>query len=149
MSSSSDGSRRCSATTKAGEPCRAWAAHGSQLCASHLGKTGAPAGNKNRQTHGFYAAPSRKLESIDDVVQDQLGRQEQLSAYIDEQMKAGNVDLDEVVRLFALTGQNASRLGRLLRDQRALSGASADGFLEMVSKLLDEINTEMDLGVTL
>jgi len=147
--SSNDGSRRCSATTRAGEPCKAWAVRGGQLCAAHSGKVGAPVGNQNRRTHGFYAAPARKLETIGDVVADQLNRQEQLSTYIDEQMAAGAVDLDEVVKLFALTGQNASRLGRLLRDQRALSGASADGFLEMISKLLDEINTEMDLGVTL
>jgi hypothetical protein len=51
------------------------------------------------------------------------------------------------MKLFSLHGQNASRLGRLLRDQRALSGQAADGLLDAIGKALDEISTE--LGVTL
>jgi hypothetical protein len=119
------------------------------LCAAHSRNVGAPEGNQNRRTHGFYARPAKKLAGLDDVIEDQLGRQEQLSAYIDELMAEGGGGPEEIFKLFSLSAQNASRLGRLLRDKRALSGESADGLLEAVGKVLDEINTEMDLAVTL
>ena len=149
MSSKSD-SRRCSELTKAGEPCRAFAVRGTQRCAAHSRDVGAPVGNQNRLTHGFYVrpSPSGKLKNLDGVIDDLIFRQEQLSAYIDEQMAEG-IEVDDVLKLMSLQGQIASRLGRLKRDQRALSGESADGMFEMMSKLLDEINTEMNLGVTL
>lgn len=140
-------SRHCSATTKAGEPCRAYAVRGSQLCAAHSRAVGAPAGNQNRRTHGFYAA-SVKMEGIGDVADDLLRKQQQLSAYIDGQMVEG-LDSEEMIKLFALLAQNASRLGRLLRDKRALDGDSPDGMLEAISKIFDEVNTEGILGVKL
>ncbi len=142
--SSPSGSRRCSATTKAGVPCKAYAVHGGQVCAAHSGVVGAPAGNQNRMTHGFYTHPAKKMEGISDVVDDLLGKQEQLSAYIDEQMASGG-DPEEMIKLFSLVGQNASRLGRLLRDQRALSGKSADGLFEALGVALDEIGTELGI----
>ncbi len=145
MSSSSD-SRRCSGTTRAGEPCKAYAVRGTQLCSAHSRSVGAPVGNKNRQTHGFYSA--RKMEGIGDVVSDLLRRQEQLSAYIDEQISEG-ISSDDMVKLVALSAQIASRLGRLERDRRALKGESPDGLLEAISKIFDEINTEGILAVTL
>jgi hypothetical protein len=58
-------SRRCSATCANGKPCRAWALRGSEppLCAAHSGKVGAPPGNKNAQTHGYY---SRQVVPVGD-----------------------------------------------------------------------------------
>lgn len=149
MSSKSD-SRRCSATTRAGEPCKAYAVRGTQFCAAHSRGVGAPPGNQNRLTHGLYARSRSpvKVKDLDGVIDDLIFRQEQLSAYIDDQMDKG-VEVDDMLKLINLQGQIASRLGRLKRDQRALSGESADGMFEMMSRLLDEINTEMGLGVTL
>ncbi len=51
---------RCTATTRKGQPCRAWAVPGTDppRCASHGGvsaKPGAPVGNQNAVIHGFYA----------------------------------------------------------------------------------------------
>lgn len=138
----------CSATTKAGVDCKAYAIRGSELCSAHSRKVGAPPGNKNRETHGFYAE-SERPETIDDVVKDLFQRQRQLAGYIDEQMEAGDIEADTVVKLWALSAQNASRLGRLLRDQRALSGGSLDGLLEVIGLLYDEINEEGSLAVVL
>jgi len=47
---------KCTAITAQGSPCKAWAIRGSDppLCAPHSGNTGAPKGNKNAVTHGFY-----------------------------------------------------------------------------------------------
>ena len=133
----SDASRRCSAVTKAGEPCRAWAVRGSELCAAHSRSVGAPVGNQNRVTHGFYSVI--KLSGIDDVVDDLMQKQEQLSAYIAEH--AADLESDDLVKLLALSAQNASRLGRLLRDKRMLSGDTTDGLIRAINRVLDEINT--------
>jgi len=145
--SSNIASRRCSATTKAGDPCKAWAVHDSHLCAAHSGVVGAPQGNQNRRTHGFYVVPV-KMDGIGDVADDLLRKQQQLSGYIDDQMAEG-LDSDEMIKLLSLLAQNASRLGRLLRDKRALDGESPDGLLEAISKIFDEVNTEGLLGVKL
>lgn len=136
---------RCSAATKAGEPCKAYPVRGTERCAAHLGKVGAPVGNQNRKTHGFYSVV--KLESIDDVVSDLMSKQEQLSAYIAE--KVDGMDSEELVKLLALSAQNASRLGRLFRDQRMLSGDAGDGLLQAVNRLMDDINESGTLKVVL
>ena len=122
--------------------------HDSDLCAAHSGRTAT-----NRQTHGFYARAERPLETIDDVIKDALDKQGRLSAILDNTADLDGAPLDsardlaDLAKLLAIHGQNASRLGRLLRDKRALSGESADGLLSALGTALDEIATE--LGITL
>jgi hypothetical protein len=89
--------------------------------------------------------PRPKMQNIDDVIADALRKHERLSAYIEEH--AAEFDPDVLARLLALHGQNATRLGRLLRDKRALSGKAADSLLDALGKALDELSTE--LGVKL
>lgn len=111
-------------------------------------KRGAQPGNASATRHHYYASPLKKLETIEDVITDAQLRQAQLSAIIDHAMKHPNEhDLDGLTKLFALHGQNASRLGRLLRDRRALTGEAADGIAGAISAALDELATE--LGVEL
>jgi len=119
------------------------------LCAAHSAdrRGGAPRGNTNRKTHGFYSQPPKDLRTIDDILTDALQKQAQLSAFIENAVATGDVDVETVTKLLALHGQNASRLGRLLRDKRALSGESADGLLDAIGTVLDEISTEMDITV--
>jgi hypothetical protein len=105
---------------------------------------GAPPGNRNAQRHGFYSRGQRDLTQISDVVADLAERQTQLSEYLVERLAEG-AEIGEVAWLFALHGQNASRLGRLLRDQRALSGAAADGLLAAIGAALDELSTELGI----
>jgi len=47
---------KCSATNANDRPCSAFAMHDSDppLCAAHAGLTGAPIGNTNAVTHGYY-----------------------------------------------------------------------------------------------
>lgn len=107
-------------------------------------KRGAQPDNSNAQKHGFYAAPARPLTSIEDIVQDAQARQAQLSAYIDQIItNPQDHELEEILSMFKLHGQNASRLGRLLRDQRALSGQSAAGLEAAIAAALDELATEI------
>jgi uncharacterized protein YjcR len=65
-------SRKCSHTTNSGRPCKAWAVEGTDppACSAHAGRNvgaGAPAGNQNRQAHGFYA-PTLTEEELSDLV---------------------------------------------------------------------------------
>jgi plasmid maintenance system antidote protein VapI len=85
-----------------------------------------------------------ELKNIEDVVGDLIRRQSQLSGFIETHIAAGDVDLESMAKLLALLGQNASRIGRLLRDQRALTGEAADGLLGALSTALDELGTEWD-----
>jgi len=110
-------------------------------------RRGAQPGNSNAHRHGGFAAPTRKLETIDDVIADMQSRQEQISTLISQMMADNSHATEDLVKLLALHGQNASRLGRLLRDQRALSGQSADGLSAAIAAALDELSTE--LGITL
>jgi hypothetical protein len=124
--------------------CRAWAVRGSEplRCAAHGGASspvGAPKGNKNRQTHGAYAAPV-EIHDISDVVSDLQRKMGKLSAMID-----GCEDPELVLRLMGLHSQMASRLGRLERDKRALDGKAADSLLQAIGKALDEISTELGI----
>lgn len=47
---------KCTATTAASQPCAAWAMSGTTppRCAAHSGLSGAPKGNTNAVTHGYY-----------------------------------------------------------------------------------------------
>jgi hypothetical protein len=106
----------------------------------HSGKVGAPPANHNAEKHGFYSRPSRKLESLSDVIEDLQAKMTRVSDLID-----CSEDPSEVVTLFGLYAQSANRLGRLLRDQRALSGESGDALMDAIGKALDELSTELGI----
>ncbi len=96
------------------------------------------------QAAAALAVPQHDLRTIEGIVADLADRQALLTAYL-EQVLADDGNIGEVAKVFALHGQNASRLGRLLRDQRALSGESADSLLAAIGKALDEISTELGI----
>ncbi len=145
-------SRRCTATCADGSPCRAWAVRGTDppRCAAHGGASrpvGAPPGNQNALKHGYYAAHDDSEDcSIDVVIDSLFHRQLQLDEYIDRIWQS-DVTIEQVTHLLRIHGQNASRLGRLLRDRRALSGDAADCISGAIGLALDELSTE--LGVKL
>ncbi len=89
------------------------------------------------------------MPSIDEVLIDLAGRQARLSYLIEKCIKdeIKNVTAAEVLRLFALHGQNASRLGRLLRDRLAIQAESGDDFPEELAQVYDELSRR--LGVDL
>ena len=141
----------CTATTRAGTPCRAWAVPGSRppRCAAHGGATtppGAPPGNKNAQTHGFYSATSgldAATPNIDAIIADLYARQQALSDYLTAAHDDEETTIEKLIPVFTLHAQNASRLGRLLRDKRALTGEAADGIAGAIAQALDELSTEL------
>ena len=146
------GKRHCS------EPgCRAWAIRDSDppLCAAHTpGRIGAPLGNRNAMTHGFYTS----ILHPDDL------------ATLDEQATAGSLDgeiliirialrrlqhmiltgatpgphsrrLDAVdyARFIGLTFQGTNTLSRLLRIRNELG---ADPWSRIMDAALDELSEE-------
>ncbi len=80
--------------------------------------------------------------SIDAIIDNLYQRQIALDAFIDDILAADGASVSELTHLLQLHGQNASRLGRLLRDRRALSGDAADGISDAIAKALDELGTE-------
>lgn len=128
--------RRCSATTRSGAPCRAWAMRDSDppLCATHGQKTkgaGAPLHNTNRLRHGIYAtvATQGALAALVGLADDdcqpsatlittslmtQFKRVEALIDWTLLHLDAA-YSLDDVIKLFTLHAATASRLGRLLQ----------------------------------
>ena len=137
---------RCTATCADGSPCRAWSVHRTEppRCAAHGGgraPVGAPRGNQNARTHGFYARaeharteqacpeparpePSPESWTIDTLIADYSARHSDLSRYIGQLLADDHVDREELSPLLTLYGKSASRLRRLLEErhtQRAVS----------------------------
>ena len=148
-----DTKRRCTQLTKSGQYCRAWAMRDSDppTCAIHAGRVtgqGAPQGNRNAVKHGIYAAfglDGIEIDpaSINGIIQDLIARQEQLSAIIDQHID--QLSIADLVRLFAIHGQNASRLGRLLRDRQALAGDGDDRFQQFMDAWLDVMSEALGI----
>ena len=150
-------SHRCSASRADGSPCRAWAVHGTAppRCAPHGGgsaSVGAPTGNQNALKHGFYVprACEERLQdippdqwSIDTIILDVCIKQARLSRYIE--LNRADLSAKQLARFLQLHGRNASRLGRLLRDRRALCGDAADGISAAIAQALDELHDELGI----
>ena len=145
--SSSIQSARCSATTTAGTACKAWAVRGTNppLCSAHGGGSrpvGAPTGNRNAWKHGYYSQDPDAINIGNAIagLTDKMNR-------MDGMIERAQVEGEELIHVFELYTQACSRLGRLLRDRRALSGEAADGISGAIAQALDELSTE--LGVDL
>lgn len=143
-------STKCRATTAAGKPCNAWAVRRSNppRCAPHGGgarPVGAPKRNRNALKHGMFVPTDPPPRNIDEIFADLATKQAALSGYIDAELHT--LTVDGLVNLLRIHGQNASRLGRLLRDKRALSGEAADGISAAISQALDELSTELGIDL--
>jgi hypothetical protein len=75
-------------------------------------------------------------------------KQVALDAYIDRILVTGQPSVPELSHLLQIHGQNASRLGRLLRDRRALCGDAADGISGAIAQALEELSTELGTDLT-
>jgi hypothetical protein len=153
----SNRSRRCTATSADGSPCRAWAVHGSDppRCAPHGGGRApacAPLGNQNARTHGFYATTrppaGRELRecTIECVIADLYDKQQSLSRYIDE--KLDELSPANLARLLGIHAQSCSRLGRLLRDRDALTGGFSAEMDRIIEQTLTELGEEWGVELT-
>jgi hypothetical protein len=134
-------------------------------CGAHGGgkrPAGAPKGNTNAEKHGwysqqrpgasagscdgkrgFYAADPSQV-TIDDAIAGLVDKMTRLDEIIARTEGNG----EYLVRLFELYTQASSRLSRLLRDRRALSGEAADGVAGAIAQAMDELGTELGVDLT-
>jgi hypothetical protein len=107
---------------------------------------GGQPGNKNALKHGYYQALDPSDCTIDAIIEQLYQRQLRLDDYIAQVEHAASIE--EISHLLRIFGQNASRLGRLLRDRRALSGDAADGISGAIAQALAELETELGTELT-
>jgi len=81
--------------------------------------------------------------TIDAIIEDLHNRYLMLGRYLDN--AAASEDMADLLLVFKIQAETASRLGRLLREQRVLSGKAADGLADAISATLDELINILDL----
>jgi hypothetical protein len=165
---------KCSHFTRSGAPCQAWAVRGSSppRCPAHGGQPAqapaAPAGAEADIIAGIIADLAAKQQRlsvyIDGLLGAAAGRPDPPfvpSHVVSPEHREGaardptlvptagreGVPLRELAHLLALHSQNAARLGRLLRDKRALSGEAAEGLSSAIDQALDELATEWGIDL--
>lgn len=162
---------RCSATTKTGKPCRAYALHGSKppLCSAHSGcneGAGAPPRNQNANQHGFYGraysveeladliAHAANMTLDDEIAAVRVGIQRAMLRISDGRTTdtdAEGYELErdltpvEIANLTGLLFTGANTVARLLRARRAIGGEAADGIAGAIAQALDELSTELGI----
>jgi hypothetical protein len=148
---------RCTATTRAGRPCRAWAVAGTDppRCAPHGGgarPVGAPPNNRNAEKHGMYSVstPERSgvgsgshAVSVGNLSADLADRLGRFGDSIEE--RAAELTLDQLARLLDTYSQAIGRLARIRRLEQQLHGAGGDELARAVDWTLDTLSEQWDL----
>ncbi len=164
---------RCTATTKNGSQCKAWSIADAQppRCSTHAGCTkgaGAPPGNHNAETHGFYdraytleeladlVANAANMTLDDEIAAVRVGIQRAMLKIKDGRTNDIDKEGDEYQRdltaaeyaaLASLITTGANTVARLLRARRSVSGDAADGIAGAIAQALDEIGNELGLDL--
>lgn len=122
--------KRCTAVTNAGRPCQAWAVHGTEppRCAAH-------GGVEPTDEEEAYD-PEEALEQEIYAVRRLLWM---LLDHLDEDPELG---LHELSRIAPMLLDTTRTVAHLLRDQRALSGETAEGITGAIGQALDELAVE-------
>lgn len=139
---------RCTHITKAGRPCKGWAVRGSDppACISHLSSTSGE--------QGFYSHALTKEELADLV-------RHAADLTLDEEIACtriavrrtleflgqgqGSLSEGDYLRAAGLVFQGARTIARLLRDQQALMGDSADRMKAIFDTALDALSAEWEV----
>ena len=127
--------QRCTALTNAGRACQAWAVRGTDppRCAAHGGL--GPAGDD--QPHDPHEALEQEIRATRRILWLLLDR-------LDENPEPG---LQELARIAPLMLKTTRTVAHLLRDQRALSGATAEGISGAIGQALDELAVEWGINI--
>jgi hypothetical protein len=145
--------RPCSATTRAGRPCRAWAVRGSDppRCAAH-GRTAAssqaayelalcPDELAYPTLNGEIAYPALNDELTCPALNGEIAIARDMLRRLVEALRDGTPS-GELVQLAQTCFAGTRTVAGLLRDKRALSGGAADGLMGAIGQALDELSTE-------
>jgi hypothetical protein len=84
--------------------------------------------------------------TIDEVIADLAARQAELSEFIDRHMGdlADEATARRLVRVLAIHGENATRLGRLMVAQKAFSEGWSEGIAAVITRALEDIEAERE-----
>jgi len=146
----------CSHTTRAGRPCRAWAAEGTDppACSAHAGRNvgaGARPGNQNARTHGFYSRLLSEQERAGHVIGAAgLSLDDQIACVRLALRRArefvpgdpGPLDRDTFLRALGLIFHSACSIAYILRHRQALAATDGDPFQNIIDQALDEPGKE-------
>ncbi len=146
---------KCTQLTRKNQPCQAHALKGSQppTCSAHAKRNrgaGAPPGNQNRRTHGFYSTQYTTKELSDLVnattptLLDEIALTRIATRRILEQLDQ-QIESTDYAKLAGLLLSGANTIARLLRVQRILSGETADGIAGAIGQALDELSAEFNI----
>ncbi len=151
--------RKCTATTRTGRPCKAWAQRGSEpaLCRAHADR---PAG---QEKDPFLINPKKEEpQSEAELFYNRRFSSEELKALVGlalDRSLNGEVAItrvairrilnqleeelgpEETAHLATLLFNGARTIAQLLRAQRALSGEAAEGISGAMAQALDELST--------
>jgi hypothetical protein len=83
--------------------------------------------------------------TLDDEIWLQRVLNHRLFHYLDESEPGVTLEVETLVKVAAALGAGTTRVARLLRDRRALSGQSADGIAGAIAAALDELTTELGI----
>ncbi len=145
-------SRKCTATTRRGAPCRCWATRGSNppLCSAHA--AGAAEGQAEA-TPGLYVPVTLPQELTHSLRQANLNLDEEIALArlcllrVAEALKAnGTLTPEQRIRLASLIFRGASTIARLLRDRQAVSGEPADSLTFALGQAVDEVANELGVA---
>lgn len=126
----------CTATTRSGRPCRAWAIHGTEppRCIAHaLDPLPGPA----------EPAPVDRSLLDREIATTRLVLTRLLDQIETEPPPAAR----DLARLAPLIFHGTATVARLLRIRRALSGETVDGLAGAVAQALDELSTEWQVDL--
>jgi hypothetical protein len=148
--------RKCTATTKAGRPCRAWAVHGTNppRCQAHanLSDVGA-SGSAAEEEPSFYQRQLTSKEVADLVAHagegtltDEIAINRIILRRLLTVLRENEaLTMQDLTNVAPLVFRGTRAVARLLRQERALSGEAADGIAGAIGKALDELSTEIGL----
>jgi hypothetical protein len=135
--------QRCTALTLKGIQCKRWATEGTNppVChfPSHGGsgkKTGAPLGNKNAETHGFYSAESA-AQTLEANIADLQAKRDKVSQHLDDH--GDDLPLLERAKIVDLLGRLDSRITRHYKHLWEITGKSGDTVERDIDRVLDYV----------
>jgi hypothetical protein len=119
------------------------------LCSAHAGRNvgaGAPIGNQNRTTHGFYASVLSLRELTDilegvglNTLQSEIACTRAALRRLLKHLSEAGDELSplEYARVASVAFHGARTISRLMRDNHAIGGQLPDGFDEAMNEALD------------
>lgn len=136
--------KRCTAFTKSGQNCRAWAIRGRDLCSSHAKANtgaGAPAGNQNATKHGFYRTVLTPQEVADlvtyadnDTIDDEIALTRVLLRRLMNRIQQPDIEPEELKAISPLIFTGTRTVANLLRSKKP-----ANTLADTINDVLDEM----------